>query len=524
MRPLRSALVVCSLVPAVALAQGKGDKDKDAKAKKAPPPAEDDVTLEAGAEPLSLASVFAVAVRVAPELEDAAFALEQARGEAAIADGRHDFTVVGGAQYQRSHGQAPVPGVPGVVTEEDVTVKSGSIGLRKLLPSNGTVEVLGQGYGETSSDGTDDVQIYTAGILFRLTQPLLAGFGPASAYGDSDRARHHRDAAAIRRTARARQYAVTVVAAYWGLALSWKKLEVARLSLELARKQQSNTADAVKTGRLARAELLPAEQAMATREQDILAAELEVVDNSLALRQLVGLEIAPAQLAVKTDEIPAVAPVEVDLAAAVAKAIEQSDELKAALVEDKGAKAALAGARRDDLPRVDLVLEGGPSGTSSPLLDPTVSPSFGRAVKELDSGYTIGANLTVEVPLGGNTTGGVAAVNRAIARDAEFEVGVTRAAVAANIARVVYSVKANLLSAKLGEKAVSLAEQNVDAEQRKFEVGKSTTAEVIRRQDELEAARLRAASATVDYHVSLARLEAATGDILSAYGLKMVDR
>ena len=53
---------------------------------------------------------------------------------------------------------------------------------------------------------------------------------------------------------------------------------------------------------------------------------------------------------------------------------------------------------------------------------------------------------------------------------------------------------AALASVALGDEAIGLAEQNITAEQKRFELGKSTNFEVLRRQDELEQSRLRQAS------------------------------
>ena len=82
-------------------------------------------------------------------------------------------------------------------------------------------------------------------------------------------------------------------------------------------------------------------------------------------------------------------------------------------------------------------------------------------------------------------------------------------------------LRSALASISLGDKAVDLADQNVTAEQAKLELGKTNTFEVLRRQDELQQARLRHASAVLDYLSARAEIDGLTGVILGQYGIVM---
>src|SRR5688572_151517 len=340
MRTLVAAVVVCA---SGLVARGA---PKDAKAKEEAAAAPSVVDVEASAQALSLAEVFAVAVRTAPQLENSAFSLEQAEAQYIASKGPHDLAVLAQLQAGRDVGAPPQPESSGTRAEN----KRGSFTLRKLLPTNGTLELIAAA-NQYKSD-TQNQDSINANVSLSLNQPLLAGFGPAAAYKTTELARLRRDAAVVRREHEARGFAVSVVEAYWNLSLAWTTLEVRRASLVLARKQQALTEGAIRTGKLARSELLPIEQAIATREQDILLAELDVIDQSIALRKLAGLEIDPAVLAIKTAALPAPEPVELDLAGAVAKAIAQSDELKAAELEARSGEVTVAGSKRDYLPKV----------------------------------------------------------------------------------------------------------------------------------------------------------------------------
>ena len=87
--------------------------------------------------------------------------------------------------------------------------------------------------------------------------------------------------------------------------------------------------------------------------------------------------------------------------------------------------------------------------------------------------------------------------------------------------RAAQRAQAALANIALGDQAIDLAEQNVAAEQKRFELGKTNNFEVVRRLDELEQARLRQASAVADYLAARADLDGLSGAILARYRIVM---
>src|SRR5262249_4303891 len=68
-------------------------------------------------------------------------------------------------------------------------------------------------------------------------------------------------------------------------------------------------------------------------------------------------------------------------------------------------------------------------------------------------------------------------------------------------------------------RSTEAASLDLSAEKARFEVGRSTNFDVLRRQDELAQAQLRQARAKADHEKTRAQLEALTGDILARYGV-----
>ncbi len=469
----------------------------------------------AGAGELRLADVVAVAVRQSPALERARIDLEAARAALERAEGIED-THVGALANAAVVGAAPTD--PNGDSDQEQLQVSAS----RALFTGGTLRILANvdhahftSPIQRDASGVpftqDLLRRYSAALLVGLNQPLLRGAGSAAFEAPIRQAVQQRDAAALSREAQARDLVVQLAQSYWQVAFAWRQLEVRKASLELAQKQLDYTEGAIRAEKVSRSEALAVEEAIATRQQDVISAEQDLYERSLALRQLGGLEIGPDAIVVTTEPLPvkldAAAP---DLTAVVRGAFDHSAELaglEASLHAAETATAAADGAARSKL---DLDIAGGPLGAA---------PTPGRTLDQ--PGYTVTASVTFDHAIERRTERGGQAVAHAAVLGAKLAERDARARLAVRATRAVQRARAALASVALGDQATGLAEQNITAEQKRFELGKSTNFEVLRRQDELEQARLRQASAVADYLSAAADLDGLSGAILARYGIVM---
>jgi outer membrane protein TolC len=138
-----------------------------------------------------------------------------------------------------------------------------------------------------------------------------------------------------------------------------------------------------------------------------------------------------------------------------------------------------------------------------------------------DPGYSVSASLTYDQAIQRRTERGGQAAARATLLAAKVAEREARARLAVRATRAAQRAQAALANIALGDEAISLAEQNVAAEQKRFELGKTNNFEVVRRLDELEQARLRHAAAIADYLVARADLDGLSGGILARFGIVM---
>lgn len=473
--------------------------------------------LEQKAQTLTLVEVFKVAVRTSPALEHAAFDLAHADAAVISANALEDVRVVTTGDFARVNG-APIPPLTVGSKNEVYTL---SLGISRILPSNGTLELLASG-NKTNSDGFGiQKEFVTSSLKLRLTQPLLKGFGPAAQKRQILRSQRSRDAIVLRMTATADSFAQNLSEAYWRLALAWRALDVRRLGVESAQKQKKITEAATRTGKLPGSEMIAIDAALTTREQELINAELDVVEKSLELRKLLGMEVTANAIAVKTQPLPDAAGADPDLTGVTELAVRNSPDIAAGLAIAHASEAAVAGAKRDLLPRLDLRVEGGPLGTSNDVVgvDGKVRESLTRLTER--AGYAFNANLQLELFSGRSAQRGGYLEERATRASQYRDVADLRAALIANVAKQVYQVRAFRAKAKLAQRGIELSQANYDAEQKKFELGKSGNNEIVRLADELENARLRHAQNLAELVIALNKLDALSGVFLEGMGIKI---
>jgi len=466
---------------------------------------------------LRLDAVIAVAVRQSPDLERARIDADLARAQLLRAEGSEDTHLGARAQGAVVHAS---PTDPSSSSESEAV----SVTASRTLPTGGTLGVSATGdrlnVAAVALDANGNpvaavISRYSAGIAVQLTQPLLRGAGATAFEAPIRQAAQQRDAAALSREAKARDLVVSLVQSYWEVAFAWRQLEVRKASLDLAQQQLAYTESAIRSEKVARSETLAVEEAIATRKQDVIAAEQSLYEQSLALRQLGGLEIGPEEIVVKTEALPArIDAPDLELAAVVRAAFERSAELAAFEASRRAAEIGEVAADSAARSKLDLDLTAGPVGAAS---------TAGKALSSLieHPGYTVTASLTLDHTIERRTERGGQAVARTAVLTAKLTERDARARLAVRATRAVQRAKAALASIALGDEAIGLAEQNVTAEQKRFELGKSTNFDVLRRQDELEQARLRHAAAIADYLAARADLDGLTGAILGRFGIVM---
>lgn len=510
------------------VAQAPGADDTDA----APKADDDGDGPEAQAMlPVKLDDLIEVAVRLAPDLArakvDRSVALDVAAGS------RRDqaWVMTSHAEYSRSAVADHVEVPPFSVVAQDQV--SGGVGIAKNLPTGGQLSVEadlahtnveynvydrlfnGQGSAaQTSPTGTDQnnnpyefqSQNQTK-LAVTLKQPLARGFGPDVALANEKKADLAASEATIKAQLAAEEMVRDLVVAYWELAYSSFEVDVRTQGVDLAKKQDQLTHEQIRAGAAPSTALGSTTYEIATREEALLRAQLDLEQKSLELRQKAGLEMGRRDIVVKPGEVFDVGQDDFDVEETLARSHQANRQLATVQLERKIADVDLAVAQDQVKPQLDLQLQGAVTGQGD---------STGESVGSIGDSFQVTAGISMSFELSG-----AARRNRDAARSKKHRLDIDRADLERQIdVQVVTSVKqvtASRTRVALADKAIAVAEDNVRAERANFMAGRSTNFQVMQQQGQLIDARLARGRAVADYHEAVAQLQFLSGVLLQQY-------
>ncbi|HKA91904.1 MAG TPA: TolC family protein [Haliangiales bacterium] len=478
--------------------------------------------LAAAEEPsLTLKDALGTAIVQNRTVRTASLDLEISEDNVYSQTGADDFLVAANANFTRSVKQV-VPGQ--FVSFPETNTFHTDASLTKPLPFGGRVGLqLSNDYTRAKSIfASSGTEVETTSDYFQPSAtltfftPLLRGLGEKAARVDRKRAQATRDVNTLDRLDKASAVVRDVVQAYWELAYTIEELEIRKSSLDLAKEQLRITQARLDVGVGAPTDLAAVKQTIATREEDVLLSAQSVAQASLNLRQLSGMDIKPDAILVSTREQLLANPLPVELGGALDKAYAANPQL--ATIKARGRQAQVEVDVTDNglLPQLDLNASFGPSAAG---------PEFGQALSDLATfkNYTAFVGLTFSAPIGNHGPRGAYASALANLHKVRVSEEDVRAQVSVAVARAVDVVKSTQKRLEVDAVGTQLAVVNLDAEKARFEVGRSSNFDVVRRQDELAQSRLRQARASADYLKSVAVLEQLTGEILPRYGIQLKD-
>jgi outer membrane protein TolC len=387
--------------------------------------------------------------------------------------------------------------------------------------------------------GSSTLAEYNVSPTLTLTHPLLKGMGVKVNRVPIERAMLATSQSEAQAAITAQNLIRDIVSAYWDLLFAAHDLENKHRAVALGREQLERTRAQVDAGRLASVEVKAVEQSLAQREQDVLIAESTLLDASLNLRTQIGDDFSDHDLlgvSPLTDP-DAFDPQPVDIDKEIERALNANPQVQQL-------RLALASRRLDELEaanqrlvQLDFTGRFAPRGRSvDTAADPTTGTaeqrgSWGEAFRNFineDVGedgifadYTVSGSLDLTWDV--QNRGARAGHQRALTeiRNVELNLEQLQQTTTTGVIRAANSLRTAQKRLEVARLSIELAQQNLDAENARFEVGRSTNYDVLQRIDELSNAESSALSARIEYLKARAQLQALTGEILPAYGLKL---
>ncbi len=361
-----------------------------------------------------------------------------------------------------------------------------------------------------------------SGLQVAFSQPLLKDRRIDASRQQYIIARRNQESSELRFRESVVQTVAAVKQAYWTLKATMANVTVQQRSLELAQELARQNRIRVDAGQIPPLDLLQAEAEVAQRRESLIRANTAAEDAEDRLRRLIMDPADASFWRTRVDPIdtPAGRGPLPDVDAAVANALSGRYDLARAGNELENARTNVDFLSNQRLPDVRLETSYRGSGLGGTeflrtggfpgVVTGTRNRSFGDALGQaFTPDYpTWSFGVTVSYPLGRSYEEASLARADIERRQVEQRIASLRLQAAETIRQAVRQIQSGAERVDAARAGATLAQQRFESEQRRFEVGLSTTFLVTQAQRDLLQAEVSLLQTMLDYQSSLVNFEA----------------
>jgi outer membrane protein len=424
------------------------------------------------------------------------------------------------AQSQDSPPSSFLSGASDKITS---TNSGGNLGVTQLLPWGTSYAVS---Y-DTNRFTTNNVfssfnPQFGANLDVAVVQPLLRGFRFDTARYQLAAARKNREISDVDLQQTLALTQRNVKNAYWEYKYALASLDVARQSLELAQESLRNTRTRVEIGTLAPIDVIEAEAEVAQREEAVILAEASIGQAEDRLRSLIFDPNTPDFWAMRIEPVDPV-PLQVqavDVNGAITRALAERTDLQQSKKSIERSGYAERFYKNEALPAVDARLDYNSTGLGGTQLlrgegafPPPVIGEIERPYSDLlrdvfgSEFPTWRASVNVTYPIGQSAADASLARTRLEIRQSQTNLRNLELQVATQVRDAARQLTANSKRVDATRASRVLADRRLEAEEKKFAAGMSTSFLVFQAQRDLSQARNTELRALLDYTQSLVDFE-----------------
>jgi outer membrane protein TolC len=409
------------------------------------------------------------------------------------------------------------------VTNENMTSQ---VGVQQLLPWGGAnyTAFWNSGRATTNNIFSSFNPQLSSTMALNFTQPLLRNFKIDSTRQQVLVSRKNREISDVQLQETISATMRNVKNAYWDLVYALNNLAVQRQSLQLAQQSFRDNRARVEIGTMAPLDIVRAEAEVAQREEAVIVAELAIRRQEDQLRALISNPVDQPEfwnVRLEPTDLATFQPIAVDIDAAVRNALANRTDLNASRKQLENNDVNIRYFRNQSLPDVNALVNYSAFGLAGTQRDltPTFPPvelsrsqrNFGGAISDVfASDYpTWSFQVQINYPIG--TSNAEANLARARLQDtqARKQLQSSEMSIVTQIRDLGATVQTNAQRVESTRASRALAEKSLEAEQKKFTAGMTSSFFVTQAQRDLADARNRELRAIIDYLKSVIDFETA---------------
>ena len=376
---------------------------------------------------------------------------------------------------------------------------------------------------------------YGANMVLGYTQPLLRGFRTDNQRRQLLVSQINRDISDIDLEETIANTLANVRLAYWDLSYAVAAVGVQQQALELAEQLIRDNQARVEIGTMAPIDVVQAQSEAAARRHQLALAEQTLRTNELALKRLIvsGTEDDLWDSELIPSDQPVISGAPIDLETAVRDALDRRTDVSRVRRQRDINDVTVATLRNNTLPSLDVVSQfqltgqGGTQLINAGLGGPTVIKipgGYGDAIDSIvDTDFPIwSVALQMTYPLGQNADKAEYERARLQLQQSLVQIRQIELQIATEVTNAALQIDAIQKRIDASTAARDLAEEQLRAEESKFEVGQSTNFFVVQAQRDLSTAQDTELRAILDYQKATIEFERAQRTSLSRSGISLV--
>jgi HAE1 family hydrophobic/amphiphilic exporter-1 len=327
-----------------------------------------------------------------------------------------------------------------------------------------------------------------------------------------------------------------VVAAYWNVVSARENLMVLRKSVDQAQASYDHDKRSLELGALPPYDIYRTESTLASRKVSVIQAEYTLKQAEDSLRQSIGADLDPTvggmDLALIEPVEPAGELLTLDIAEAIGRAMAKRPELESQRQQLAIDDINIRLAHNQMQPSLNITGSYSSNGLGGNQIDTSVVPpvvlvpgGLGNALSQVGQFIfpTYGFSLQLNLPIRNRSAEaslGTSEINkrrdlysqRQAIQNIELE--------SRNAIHQLEQAKLSMAAAKISR---DLALKNLEAEQRKYDLGAETLFVLLNTQTELANAEQSLVTAQINYQLALVAVDHATGELLDRHHVEIKD-
>ena len=377
---------------------------------------------------------------------------------------------------------------------------------------------------------------YSSELIFSLTQPLLKNFGIDNNKRNIYIAKNDLDISDYEFTSKVIDTVTEVENVYWDLVFSIEDLKVKEKSLERARDFEKRVRAQVEVGTLAPLEILQAQSEVASREELLLQSNDLIQDNEDNIKNILNLSFdSPEGMkkVVPADQ-PEFKPEEkIVLEESLKEALKKRPDYLVKRKDLESQNILVKYNENQIYPTLDLFGSlglngiGGDAATINLVGGGTARSEFGGGYSEALSNtfstdqflWEVGVKLSY--PIGNRSAKSRLTASRLQVAQTLLDIKDLEKTIVVEVREAVRQIQTEKKRVQATRLARRLAEEKLSAEEKKFEVGLSTSFNVLEFQEDLAEEQSNEIQALIEYNKARIRLRQVVANTLEAHNIKM---